>query len=319
MQNYIAQRLLAAIPTIFGITVLIFLAMRVLPGDPFLAVGGEGATTIRMTEEQIRQARAQLGLDRPYWQQYLSWMGDIARGELGRSFWRDEPVRDLIIRRAPISAEIGILAMIVAWIIGIPIGVLSATKTNSWLDYVARVFAVLFIAIPGFWLGILIVTALVLTFLWRPPITSVELWVDPWTNLQMVIGPGVVLGFGIAAVLARFSRSSMLEVLGEDYVRTARAKGLSPGIVDRRHVLRNALLPITTIIGLQTGLLLSGAILTESVFAYPGIGTWLLEAIEARNYPVLQGGILFVAIVFVLVNLVVDVSYAFLNPRIRLS
>src|SRR5215210_4135353 len=192
MQTYIAQRLLAAIPTIFGITVLIFLAMRVLPGDPFLAVGGEMGATVRMTEEQVRQARAQLGLDRPYYQQYLSWMGDIARGELGRSFWRDEPVRVLIARRAPISAEIAILALMVAWLIGIPVGVLSATRTNTVIDYIARIFTVLFIAIPGFWLGILIITALVLTFLWRPPMASADLWEDPWTNIQIVIGPGLV-------------------------------------------------------------------------------------------------------------------------------
>src|SRR5215210_1011685 len=192
MQTYILQRLLAAIPTIFGITVLIFLAMRVLPGDPFLAVGGESASTLRMSEEQVRQARAQLGIDRPFWQQYLSWMGDIARGELGRSFWRDETVRDLIVRRAPISAEIAVLAIVIAWFIGIPIGVLSATRTNSMVDYIARIFAVLFIAIPGFWLGILIITALVLTFLWRPPMASADLWEDPWTNIQIVIGPGLV-------------------------------------------------------------------------------------------------------------------------------
>src|SRR5215210_2891704 len=192
MQTYILRRLLAAIPTIFGITVLIFLAMRVLPGDPFLAVGGEMASTMRMTDEQIRQARAQLGLDRPYYQQYLSWMGDIARGDFGRSFWRDEPVRALIARRAPISAEIAILAIIIAWVIGIPVGVLSATRGNSLIDYIARIFTVLFIAIPGFWLGILIITALVLTFLWRPPMASADLWEDPLTNIQMVIGPGLV-------------------------------------------------------------------------------------------------------------------------------
>jgi peptide/nickel transport system permease protein len=319
MQTYIIQRLLAAIPTIFGITVLIFLAMRVLPGDPFLAVGGEMATTTRMSDEQIRQARAQLGLDRPYYQQYLSWMGDIARGELGRSFWRDEPVRDLIVRRAPISAEIAILALIVAWLVGIPIGVLSATRTNTILDYLARVFAVLFISIPGFWLGILTVTTLVLTFLWRPPITSVDLWEDPWTNLQMVIGPGLVLGMGIAAVLARFSRSSMLEVMGEDYVRTARAKGLAARTIVWPHALKNAMLPTITVTGTAIGGLLGGAVAVETAFSVPGLGLTLVQALNERDWTIVQNLVLLYGLIFTVVNLLVDLSYSWFDPRIRYS
>ena len=317
MQTYILQRLLAAIPTIFGITVLIFLAMRVLPGDPFLAVGGDSATSLRMTEEQIRQARAQLGIDRPYWQQYLSWMGDIARGEFGRSFWRDEPVIHLIARRAPISAEIAILAMVIAWVVGIPVGVLSATRTNTVADYVARIFAVLFIAIPGFWLGILIVTALVLTFLWRPPMTSVELWVDPWTNLQIVIGPGIVLGLGIAAVLARFARSSMLEVMGEDYVRTARAKGLAGRTIIWPHALKNAMLPTITVTGTAIGGLLGGAVAVETAFSVPGLGLTLVQALNERDWTIVQNLVLLYGVLFTLVNLLVDVSYSWFDPRIR--
>lgn len=319
MQQYILRRLLAAIPTIFGITVLIFLAMRVLPGDPFLAVGGESATSLRMTEEQIQQARAQLGIDRPYWQQYLSWMGDIARGEFGRSFWRDEPVINLIARRAPISAEIAILAMIVAWLVGIPIGVLSATRTNSVVDYIARVFAVLFIAIPGFWLAIIIVTTLVLAFLWRPPISSVELWVDPWTNLQIVIGPGIVLGLGIAAVLARFSRSSMLEVMGEDYVRTARAKGLASRTIIWPHALKNAMLPTITVTGTAVGGLLGGAVAVETAFSVPGLGLTLVQALNERDWAIVQNLVLLYGVLFTLVNLAVDVSYSWFDPRIRYS
>jgi peptide/nickel transport system permease protein len=319
MRNYIVQRLLAAIPTIFGITVLIFLAMRVLPGDPFLAVGGESATSLRMTEDQLRQARAQLGIDRPYWQQYLSWMGDIARGEFGRSFWRDEPVINLIARRAPISAEIAVLAMAVAWLVGIPIGVLSATRTNSVVDYIARIFAVLFIAIPGFWLAIIIVTTLVLTFLWRPPMTSVELWVDPWTNLQIVIGPGIVLGLGIAAVLARFSRSSMLEVMGEDYVRTARAKGLASRAIIWPHALKNAMLPTITVTGTAIGGLLGGAVAVETAFSVPGLGLTLVQALNERDWAIVQNLVLLYGVLFTLVNLLVDISYSWFDPRIRYS
>ncbi len=319
MQSYVVQRLLAAIPTLFGITILIFLAMRVLPGDPFLAVGGEMATTVRMSEEQIRQARAQLGLDRPYHEQYLSWMGDIARGELGRSFWRDEPVRDLIVRRAPISAEIAVLAIFVAWLIGIPVGVLSATRTNTVIDYVARVFTVLFLAIPGFWLGILIVTFLVLTFLWRPPITSADIWEDPWGNVQMVIGPALVLGFGIAATLARFSRSSMLEVLGDDYVRTARAKGLPGRAIIWPHALKNAMLPTITVTGAAMGSLLGGAVAVETAFSVPGLGLTLVQALNERDWTIVQNLVLLYGVLFTFINLLVDVSYSWFDPRIRFS
>ena len=317
MPAYVLQRLLAAIPTLFGITVLIFVAMRVLPGDPLLAVGGESATTVRLTDEQMRQARAELGLDRPYWQQYLAWMGDVARGEFGHSFWRAEPVRDLLARRAPISAEIAVLALIVAGLVGLPIGVLSATRSNTLVDYAARVFAVLFIAIPGFWLGILIVTALVLAFLWRPPITSADLWVDPATNLQMVIGPGVVLGLQVAAVLARFSRSAMLEVLSEDYVRTARAKGLSAWTVVWPHALKNAMLPTITVAGTAFGALLGGAVAVETAFGVPGLGRTLVQAISERDWMIVQNLVLLYGGIVTLVNLAVDVSYARLDPRIR--
>jgi peptide/nickel transport system permease protein len=319
MRNYIVQRLLAAIPTIFGITVLIFLAMRVLPGDPFLAVGGEMAMTMRMSEEQVRQARAQLGLDRPYHEQYLSWMGDIARGELGRSFWRDEPVRDLIARRAPISAEIAVLAILLAWLVGIPVGVLSATRSNTLMDYVARVFTVLFVAIPGFWLGILIVTFLVLTFLWRPPITSADILEDPWGNLQMVIGPALVLGFGIAAILARFARSSMLEVLGDDYVRTARAKGLPDRTVIWPHALKNAMLPTITVTGAAMGGLLGGAVAVETAFSVPGLGLTLVQALNERDWTIVQNLVLLYGVLFTLINLLVDISYSWFDPRIRFS
>lgn len=319
MQTYIMRRLVAAVPTLFGITVFIFLAMRVLPGDPFLAVGGDMTSTIRMTEEQIRQARAQLGLDRPYYQQYLSWMGDIARGELGRSFWRDEPVRDLIARRAPISAEIAIVAICIAWLIGIPAGVLSATRTNTLVDYVSRVFTVLFIAIPGFWLGILIITFLVLTFLWRPPITSADIWDDPWGNIQMVIGPALVLGMGIAAVLARFSRSSMLEVLDDDYVRTARAKGLPSRVIIWPHALKNAMLPTITVTGTAIGGLLGGAVAVETAFSVPGLGLTLVQALNERDWTIVQNLVLLYGVLFTLVNLVVDLSYSWFDPRIRYS
>ncbi|MFN8522184.1 MAG: ABC transporter permease [Chloroflexota bacterium] len=317
MQTYIIRRLLAAIPTIFGITVLIFLAMRVLPGDPFLAVGGEAATSIRMTEEQVRQARAQLGIDRPYWQQYLSWMGDIARGEFGRSFWRNEPVIHLIARRAPISAEIALLAIVIAWVVGIPVGVLSAARTNSVLDYALRMLTVLFLAVPGFWLGILIVTWLVLTFLWRPPIASTDIWADPWGNVQMIIGPALVLGMGIAAVLARFSRSSMLEVLGEDYVRTARAKGLPQRSVIWPHTLKNAMLPTITVTGAAVGGLLGGAVAVETAFSVPGLGLTLVQALNERDWTIVQNLVLLYGVVFTLINLAVDISYSWFDPRIR--
>lgn len=317
MHRYTMRRLWLAIPTVFGITVLIFIAMRILPGDPISVIATEGGGQYTLTEEELEAARASLGLDRPLYQQYLSWMGDVARGDLGYSFWGDTPIRETVIRRGVISMEIAILAVIVSWVIGIPAGIISATRRNSWVDHVLRVVMTLLLAIPSFWIGLTVVMLLVINFTWRPPLTIVQLWEDPFRNFQMVIGPALALGVGMAAGLARLTRSSVLESLHEDYVRTARAKGLGERPVVARHVLRNALLPIVTATGATMGALLGGAVATETAFGVPGLGNWLVQALITRDWMVIQNLVLIYAVIFVVINLLVDLSYALIDPRIR--
>jgi peptide/nickel transport system permease protein len=316
VQTYLLRRALASIPTLFGVTVLIFIAMRVIPGDPIALITGESGMNYALTEEEITTVRHSLGLDRPYHEQYLSWMGDVLSGELGRSFWRQEPIRDQILRRAPITAEIAIMAIVISWIIGLPVGILSAVRRNAWPDYVSRVFVIFFVAVPAFWLGLLLVLAEVLIFNWRASLTIIYLWEDPWRNLQITLGPAVVLGFGVAALTARMTRSATLEILHEDYVRTARAKGLREKLVIMRHVLRNALLPVVTISGLALGGLLGGSVAVERAFGVPGLGALLVMGFGERDWMMIQNLVLLYGVVFTLINLLIDLTYALLDPRI---
>ena len=317
MQRYILRRLLTAIPTIFGITALIFIAMRVLPGDPIAQIATEGQGQYTLSEAELAEARASLGLDRPLPLQYLGWVADVARGDLGHSFWNTEPISAVIARRGMISLEIAILAVLISWVIGVPVGILSATRRNSWLDNLVRLLMTLFLAIPSFWVGLSMVLFLVLVFTWRPPLAIVQLWQDPVKNLQIVIGPALALGVGLAASLARMTRSAVLEALHEDYVRTARAKGLRERLVVSRHVLRNALLPIVTTSGAAMGALLGGAVATETAFGVPGLGNYLVQALNKRDWMVIQNLVLIYGIIFVVINLLVDLSYAWIDPRIR--
>lgn len=310
------RRVLASIPALFGVTVIIFLAMRVLPGDPLAMITGEGASYI-LKEEDLQAARASLGLDRPLHEQYLSWMADVARGELGKSFWRKEPIRDLILRRAPISGQIALMAIVISWLVGIPVGIVSAIWRNSIPDYVTRVFVIFFVAVPAFWVALVVVLVGVLVFTWRPPISIVYFWDDPLTNLQITLGPAFVLGIGVAAITARMTRSATLEVLHEDYVRTARAKGLRETLVVWRHVLRNALLPVVTVSGLALGGLLGGSVAVERAFLVPGLGTALVFAVGERDWMMIQNLVLLYGVVFAVVNLLIDMTYCLLDPRIR--
>ena len=243
MHTYLLRRVLLAIPTLIGVTLLIFIAMRVIPGDPIAMITSEGGMNHVLSDEEIDTVRHALGLDRPYHEQYLSWMRDVFSGELGRSFWRQEPIRDQILRRAPITIQIALMAITLSWMIGLPVGMLSAIKRNSWPDYVSRILVIFFVAVPAFWVALLVVLTGVLVFNWRASLTIVYFWEDPRRNLEMALGPAIVLGLGVAALTARMARSATLEVLHEDYVRTARAKGLFERLVVVRHVLRNALLP----------------------------------------------------------------------------
>ena len=317
MRKYLAQRLLIAIPTLFGVTLLIFIAMRVLPGDPLAAISGEGGGTYVLSPEQLRAARASLGLDRPYAIQYLDWLGDILRGDLGKSFWRGEPIRELIFRRAPITGQIALMAVILSWVIGLPVGLIGAVWRNSWTDYAFRLVVTLFMAIPSFWVGLMIVLSLVLAFTWRPPLTIAYLWDDPARNLQMTAGPALALGVALAAMMARITRSSVLEVLREDYVRTARAKGVRERVVVWRHALVNAMLPILTVSGTAFGALLGGSVAVERAFGVPGLGLALVFAVAERDWMLIQNLVLLYGVIFVLINLVVDVSYGWFDPRIR--
>ncbi|HEV8530126.1 MAG TPA: ABC transporter permease [Methylomirabilota bacterium] len=317
MRKYLAQRLLIAVPTLLGVTLLIFIAMRVLPGDPLAAISGEGGGSYVLSQEQLQAARASLGLDRPYAVQYLDWLKDILRGDLGKSFWRGEPIRELVFRRGPITGQIAVMAVILSWIVGLPVGLVGAVWRNSWTDYVFRFVVVLFMAIPSFWVGLMIVLSLVLAFTWRPPLTIVYLWDDPIRNLQMTAGPALALGIALAAMMARITRSSVLEVLGEDYVRTARAKGLRERIVVWRHALVNAMLPILTVSGTAFGALLGGSVAVERAFGVPGLGLALVFAIAERDWMLIQNLVLLYGVIFVLINLAVDISYGWFDPRIR--
>jgi peptide/nickel transport system permease protein len=317
MRKYLAQRLLIAIPTIFGVTLLIFIAMRVLPGDPLSAISGEGGGTYVLSQEQLQAARKSLGLDRPYVVQYLDWVRDILRGDLGKSFWRGEPIREVILRRAPITGQIALMAIVLSWVIGLPVGLIGALWRNSWTDYAFRLVVTLFMAIPSFWVGLMIVLSLVLTLTWRPPLTIVYFWDEPVRNLQMTAGPALALGIALAAMMARITRSSVLEVLGEDYVRTARAKGLRERIVVWRHALVNAMLPILTVTGTALGALLGGSVAVERAFGVPGLGLALVFAVAERDWMLIQNLVLLYGVIFIFVNLVVDVSYGWFDPRIR--
>ena len=334
MLRYVVRRLLLLVPILLGVSILIFFWIRALPGSPAEALLGE-----RATPQLVQQLRERYGLDKPVYQQYWAYLKTTLSGDLGVSVATHRRVVDEIRQRFPATIELAIGAMIFAVGFGVPLGFFAAKKYGGFFDHATLVGSLLGISVPIFFLAILLKYFFSVKWQLLPSVGREDVtlntphptnfyildaiiardWNALWDAIQHLILPAIALGSIPLAVITRITRASVLDVQNEDYVRTARAKGLPPLEVDRRHVLRNALLPISTIIGLQTGLLLSGAVLTETVFAWPGMGSWLRDAIFARDYPVLQGGILFLAVVFVLVNLIVDLSYAFINPRIRYS
>lgn len=318
MQKYILRRVLLAIPALVGITIIIFMAMRILPGDVLTVMFGEEGT-LQLSEEDRARITASLGLDGPLYLQYLDWMKDVFTLKLGQSFWRSDTVMDLIRHRGPLTAEIGILSVILSWIMGLPVGILAAIKQNRMPDYISRFLSILFLAIPNFWLGSIIVLVLVLGFQWKAPLGVINIWEDPWRNIQIVWGPALVLGLSQAAYVARMARSSLLEIIHEDYIRTARAKGLVEKAVIFRHALRNAILPVITLSGVILGFLLGGSVAVELAFGVPGLGTALVSAFNERDYVVIQNLVLLYGVAFVAVNLLVDISYAWIDPRIRYS
>jgi len=307
---------LLVVPTLLGVSMIIFVAMRLLPGDPLVAIFGlEGAR--RMTPAQRANLEEALGLRDPLVVQYGKWLRDIGTGQFGKSLLRGDSVTQFVLRRGPITLEIALLATVISWVVGFPVGIVSVTRPNSWLDHAGRLFSILFVAIPGFWLGLVGVLALILWFGYKAPILPVYPWENLSKNLQMVAGPALVLGLGFGGFVARIVRSSLLEVMQEDYVRTARAKGVGERLVVVRHGLRNALLPVVTWSSLFLGVALGGSVAVEKAFGVPGLGLTMIDAILDRDLPVVQNLVLLYTVVFVVINLITDLSYAWLDPRIR--
>jgi len=315
MQRYIIKRFLLMIPTLLGVAVFIFLLMRVIPGDVVeLRLTSEGGF---VTEEVLATERARLGLDKPLWQQFVNWIWGIVRLDFGTSMWTGRPISHEIGIRLELSLEVAILATVVAILIAIPLGTLAALKQDTWVDYAVRVFSIAGLSMPSFWLGILIILFLLIYFQWVPPMVYTPIWVDPWANLSQIVWPAVAVGYRYSAVSTRMMRSSTLEVLREDYVRTARAKGLWEKVVITRHAMKNALLPVITVIGLEFAFLIGGLVVTEQVFNLNGLGKLFVQSIAQRDYTMTQTLVLLVAVTFVLVNFVIDILYGWLDPRIH--
>ena len=315
MLRYITQRLVAVIPTLLGVTVLVFAAIRLVPGDAITTMLGTEAGMLTDTQRQALEHY--FGLDKPAVEQYFVWMGNVLRGNLGYSIRHGRPVLDLILERFPVTLELAFFSLVIALLIGVTLGAISAMLHNSFIDLFGRLFALVGLAAPNFLIGTLLIYVLSVYFGILPNAGDyVEITQDPLKNLQQIIFPALTLGFSFSASVMRTTRSAMLEILGEDYIRTARGKGLPPRTVILRHALRNALIPIVTLAGVELGYLLGGAVIIEEIFALPGIGRLTLNAILQRNYALIQGATLFIAVNFVVLNLIVDLIYAAVDPRI---
>ena len=320
MHKYAARRLLALVPTLLIMSILLFLILRVLPGDITAVILGDVEEgSIRISQSTLDQLREELGLNRPLHLQYVHWLWDISRGDLGTSLLTRKPVSVEILHRLPLTLQIAFMAKVLALLFGIPIGIVSAIKRNSLLDYLLRFMSIFFLAAPNFWLGLLVLMGGVLWFTWSPPLGYNLIWEHPTANMLQLIWPILILALSGMAIIARMTRSTMLEVLREDYVRTARAKGLTERVVIYRHALKNAMIPVVTLAGLSFGHLLGGTVIMETVFSIPGMGLYMIEAIRNRDYPIVQGVAIMIAAFFMLVNLVVDLLYAWLDPRISYS
>jgi peptide/nickel transport system permease protein len=316
MSRYIVKRFLLMLPTLLGVAALIFLLLRVIPGDvieaKFMSGEGQGVSTRVMDAE-----RAKLGLDKPVWQQFAIWVWGLLHLDLGISMWTGAPITEEIKLRFALSLQLALMATLVATVLAIPLGIVAALKQDTWVDYAVRIFSIAGLAMPSFWLGILMILAFLIFFKWLPPMVYTPFWVNPWQNLAQLIWPALAVGYRYSAVATRMTRSSMLEVLREDYIRTARAKGLWLKLILVRHALKNAMLPVVTVIGLEFAFLLGGLVVTEQVFNLNGLGLLFVQAIARRDYTLTQALVLLVAFVFIFTNFVMDIMYAWLDPRIR--
>ena len=318
MRRYVLRRLLLFVPTLFGASLLVFILLRLVPGDiAEILVYQTGSESSTVQKKQIQQIRAELGLDRPVLVQYAHWMWDALRGDFGQSYSQRRPVSAILAERFPRSMELAALTLFLAVIWAVPLGVVSAVRQNSWVDYLARIVSLSGLSFPLFVTGALILWALVRFFRWIPPLEFVPFTENPLENLKQLIWPALCQAYYISAPITRLTRSQMLEVIRHDYVRTARAKGLAERAVVYRHALKNALLPVVTFVGWWGGRLLGGLVIMEIIFVVPGMGTSLVQAVSQRDYPTVQAFIFVMAVVFLLVNLAVDLLYAWLDPRIR--
>ena len=312
MGKYTIRRLIQMIPVLLIVSVVIFSIIHLIPGDPAEIMAGTNAT-----EEQLIALRHQYGLDEPLWRQYFIWISNVAKGDLGNSLINGFPVNELIKQRIPATIELAIAAAIIGVVIALPLGIFSALRPGSFIDFAATTFSALSFAIPGFWLSILLIMFFSLNLKILPPSGRPDFSTQPVEHMKSLIMPALVLGIAMAAKLTRYLRSSMLDELGKDYVRTARGKGLNERAIVMRHLMKNSLIPVVTAFGLQMGDLLSGAIIVESIFAWPGIGRLTIQAISWRDYSILQASVMFVVIAFLIINLLTDLTYGFINPQIH--
>lgn len=314
MGKYILRRLVMLIPTLLGMSMLIFLMLRLLPGDILDIIAG---TDAQVNEEQMEKLREAMGLSDPVPVQYIKWMGNLLQGDPGNSMRSGEPVSELLSRALPITIELAILAVIISTFIAVPLGVISAVKRDTPLDFASRVGGLVGLSLPSFWIATLMLLFTSKAFNWTPSLRFVPIYEDPLANLQQMILPAIAIGIQLMAIIMRMTRTTMLEVLGQDYVRTARAKGLKDRLVLYRHALKNALIPVITVIGFQLGALMGSSAIVEVIFGLNGIGNTLLQGIFNRDYTLVQAATLYLAVVFVLINLAVDVLYGLLDPRIK--
>lgn len=321
MWQYTVKRILMTIPTLLGAAVLVFFLLRLIPGDVcMLRLAGTGSN---VDPSVLAQCRLELGLDEPAITQFLSWIWGFVQGDFGKSMWTGRPINVEIASRFPLSLQVALMATFISVVIAIPLGVLAAVKQDSWVDYVVRLFSIAGIAMPSFWLGILMILGILIISQawfgapWMPPIRYVPIWEDPFHNLSMLIWPALATGYRYSAVTLRMTRSSMLEVLREDYVRTARAKGLVEKLIVNRHALRNALLPVITIVGIEFAFLMGGLVVTEQVFNLNGLGRLFVQSVTQHDFAMTQALVMVVVTIFIFINFLVDMCYAWLDPRIR--
>ena len=315
MRKYLLKRFLLMFPTLLGVAALIFFIMRVVPGDivELRMMGDRGS----VSAEAVATERIRFGLDRPLWQQFATWLWGVVRLDFGTSMWTGAPIFEEIKLRFALSFQVAIMSTVVAVVLAIPLGVLAALKQDTWVDYAVRIFSTAGLATPSFWLGILFILALLIIFKWLPPMVYTPFWVDPWQNMAQLIWPALTVGYRYSAVATRMTRSAMLEVLREDYIRTARAKGLVEKLILVRHALKNAMLPVLTVVGLEFAFLLGGLVVTEQVFNLNGLGLLFVQAVQHRDYTLVQALVMIVAGFFIIVNFCMDMIYAWIDPRIR--